>query len=171
MRPHLSCLSPSQSPWFLDETPWQRARYMFEIPIPPHLHKNKSPPTNRFPFEYLLGKNQTPFQDLAYTFLACNYYRLIIYRRKLHRQRLECVDIDAHRASRCVPHRYRFRSYFKRLVAASALVELNEHLAGVLTIGVNRKERDDEFRKRQAKYAKAYNKLQNHARNCELCSF
>jgi hypothetical protein len=70
-----------------------------------------------------------------------------------------------------VPHRYRFRSYFKRLVAASALVELNEHLAGVLTIGVNGKERDDEFRKRQAKYAKAYNKLQNHARNCELCSF
>jgi len=51
------------------------------------------------------------------------------------------------------------------------LVELNELLAGVLTIGMSGKERENEFRKRQAKYAKAYNNLLNHARNCELCSF
>jgi hypothetical protein len=52
-----------------------------------------------------------------------------------------------------------------------ALVKLNEHLAGVLTIGVKGRERDNEFRKRQANYAKAYKTLQNHARNCQLCSF
>ena len=69
------------------------------------------------------------------------------------------------RTAVCIEH--------ERLLKEShqALVELNEHLAGVLTIGANDKERDDEFRKRQAKYAKAYNNLQNHARNCELCSF
>lgn len=52
-----------------------------------------------------------------------------------------------------------------------ALVELNELLAGVLTISMSGRERDNEFRKRQAKYAKAYNSLLNHARYCELCSF
>ena len=69
------------------------------------------------------------------------------------------------RTAVCIEH--------ERLLKEShqALVELNEHLAGVLTIGVNDKERDDEFRKRQAKYAKAYNNLQNHAHNCELYSF
>jgi hypothetical protein len=69
------------------------------------------------------------------------------------------------RTAVCIEH--------ERLLKEShqALVELNEHLAGVLTIGANDKERDDEFRKRQAKYAKAYNNLQSHARNCELCSF
>ena len=69
------------------------------------------------------------------------------------------------RTAVCIEH--------ERLLKEShqALVELNEHLAGVLTIGVNDKERDDEFRKRQAKYAKAYNNLQNHAHNCELCPF
>ena len=51
-----------------------------------------------------------------------------------------------------------------------ALVELNELLAGVLTIGMSGKQRENEFRKRQAKYAKAYNNLQNHAHNCDLCS-
>jgi hypothetical protein len=30
---------------------------------------------------------------------------------------------------------------------------------------------DDELRKRQAKYAKAYCNLQNHAHNCALCAF
>ena len=69
------------------------------------------------------------------------------------------------RTAVCIEH--------ERLLKEShqALVELNEHLAGVVTIGVNGKERDDEFRKRQAKYAKAYNNLQNHSHNCELCSF
>jgi hypothetical protein len=69
------------------------------------------------------------------------------------------------RTAVCIEH--------ERLLKEShqALVELNEHLAGVLTIGVIGKERDNEFRKRQAKYAKAYNNLQNHARNCVLCSF
>src|ERR1700751_471145 len=69
------------------------------------------------------------------------------------------------RTAVCIEH--------ERLLKEShqALVELNEHLAGALTIGVNGRERDDEFRKRQARYAKAYTNLQNHTRNCELCSF
>ena len=69
------------------------------------------------------------------------------------------------RTAVCIEH--------ERLLKEShqALVELNELLAGVLTIGMGGKERENEFRKRQAKYAKAYNNLQNHARNCELCSF
>jgi len=50
-----------------------------------------------------------------------------------------------------------------------ALAEFNEHLAGVLTIGGGGKKWDDQLRKRQAKYAKAYCNLQDHARNCELC--
>ena len=69
------------------------------------------------------------------------------------------------RTAVCVEHERLLKQSYQ------ALVELNEHLAGVRTIGVIGKERDNEFRKRQAKYAKAYNKLQNHARNCELCSF
>jgi hypothetical protein len=52
-----------------------------------------------------------------------------------------------------------------------ALSEFNEHLAGVLTIGVGGKKWDNELLKRQAKYAKAYHHLQNHARDCELCQF
>jgi hypothetical protein len=62
---------------------------------------------------------------------------------------------------------------YERLLTEShqALAEFNEHLAGVLTIGVGGKKWDDELRKRQAKYAKAYWNLQNHARNCELCDF
>ena len=62
---------------------------------------------------------------------------------------------------------------YERLLKEShqALVEFNEHLAGVLTLDVGGKEWDDEMRKRQAKYAKAYWNLRNHARNCELCAF
>ena len=62
---------------------------------------------------------------------------------------------------------------YERLLKDShqALAEFNEHLAGVLTIGVGGKKWDDELRKRQAKYAKAYWNLRNHARNCELCTF
>jgi len=52
-----------------------------------------------------------------------------------------------------------------------ALSEFNEHLAGVLTIGVGGKKWDDEMRNRQAKYARAYRRLQNHAHECELCQF
>jgi hypothetical protein len=69
------------------------------------------------------------------------------------------------RTAACIGH--------ERLLKEShqTLVELNELLAGVLTIGMSGKERENEFRKRQAKYAKAYNNLLNHARNCEMCSF
>jgi len=35
-----------------------------------------------------------------------------------------------------------------------ALAEFNEHLAGVLTANIGGRKRDDELRKRQAKYAK-----------------
>ena len=68
------------------------------------------------------------------------------------------------RTAVCIEHERLLKESYQ------ALTELNEHLAGVLTIGMIEKERDNEFRKRQAKYATAYNKLQNHARNCELCS-
>jgi hypothetical protein len=62
---------------------------------------------------------------------------------------------------------------YERLLKEShqALAEFNEHLAGVLTFDMGVKKWDDELRKRQAKYAKAYCNLQNHARNCELCTF
>jgi hypothetical protein len=62
---------------------------------------------------------------------------------------------------------------YERLLKDShqALAEFNEHLSGVLTIGVGGKKWDDELRNRQAKYAKAYWNLQKHARNCELCDF
>jgi intergrase/recombinase len=61
---------------------------------------------------------------------------------------------------------------YERLLKEShqALAEFNEHLAGVLTFDVGGKKWDDELRKRQAKYAKAYRNLQNHAHNCELCA-
>jgi hypothetical protein len=52
-----------------------------------------------------------------------------------------------------------------------ALAEFNEHLAGVLTPNIGGRKWDDELRKRQAKYAKAYCNSQNHARNCALCAF
>jgi hypothetical protein len=52
-----------------------------------------------------------------------------------------------------------------------ALAEFNEHLAGVLTPNIGGRKRDDQLRKRQAKYAKAYCNLQNHARNRALCAF
>ena len=52
-----------------------------------------------------------------------------------------------------------------------ALAEFNEHLAGVLTSNMGGKKWDDELRKRQAKYAKAYCNLQDHAHNCALCAF
>jgi hypothetical protein len=62
---------------------------------------------------------------------------------------------------------------YRRLLTESqqALGEFNAHLAGVLSSGGSGKEWDDELRKRQAKYAKAYRHLQNHARDCELCQF
>jgi hypothetical protein len=62
---------------------------------------------------------------------------------------------------------------YERLLKDShqALAELNEHLAGVLTIGVGGKKWEDELRNRQAKYAKASWNLRNHASNCELCDF
>jgi hypothetical protein len=52
-----------------------------------------------------------------------------------------------------------------------ALAEFNEHLAGVLTPNIGGRKWDDQLRKRQANYAKAYCNLQNHARNCALCAF
>jgi len=52
-----------------------------------------------------------------------------------------------------------------------ALAEFNEHLAGVLTPNIGERKWDDQLRKRQAKYAKAYCNLQNHARNRALCEF
>jgi len=62
---------------------------------------------------------------------------------------------------------------YERLLKDShqALAEFNQHLAGVLTIGVGGKKWEDELRNRQAKYAKASWNLRNHARNCELCDF
>ena len=49
---------------------------------------------------------------------------------------------------------------YERLLKEShqALAEFNEYL-----------EWDDELRNRQAKYDKAYRRLRNHARGCELC--
>jgi len=51
---------------------------------------------------------------------------------------------------------------YERLLKEShqALAEFNEYL-----------EWDDELRNRQAKYDKAYRRLRNHARDCELCQF
>jgi hypothetical protein len=51
---------------------------------------------------------------------------------------------------------------YERLLTESqqALSEFNEYL-----------EWDDELRNRQAKYDKAYRRLRNHARDCELCQF
>lgn len=69
------------------------------------------------------------------------------------------------RTSVCAQH--------ERLLKEShqAITEFNEHLAGVLTFDAGGKKWDDELRKRQAKYAKAYCNLQNHARDCGLCKF
>ena len=51
---------------------------------------------------------------------------------------------------------------YERLLTEShqALSEFNEYL-----------EWDDELRNRQTKYDKAYRRLRNHARDCELCQF
>jgi hypothetical protein len=51
---------------------------------------------------------------------------------------------------------------YERLLTEShqALSEFNEYM-----------EWDDELRNRRKKYDKAYRRLRNHARECELCQF
>jgi hypothetical protein len=51
----------------------------------------------------------------------------------------------------------------------SALEKWNEHRAEVSQSRLVRKEAGDELLRLQAKYARAYTMLQNHAHNCSFC--
>ena len=73
------------------------------------------------------------------------------------------MDADI-RTAVCIEHEKLLKE------SPQVLAEFNEHLAGVLTPNIGGRKRDDELRKRQAKYAQAYCNLQNHARNAALCA-
>src|SRR6267143_2002791 len=62
-------------------------------------------------------------------------------------------------------------SEYQRLLeeCQSAMEIWNEHRAEIGQARLSGKEAGDELLRLQAKYARAYTVLQNHARNCSLC--